>query len=47
MAYKMVVNLGMSEKIGYIGYKEEQGKKSFSKETNKMIDEEINRILRE
>lgn len=44
----MVTDYGMSENIGYIGFKDSsQGQKSFSSETNTKIDEEVKIILDE
>eukprot|EP01016_Furgasonia_blochmanni_P035642 TRINITY_DN396_c0_g2_i5.p1 TRINITY_DN396_c0_g2~~TRINITY_DN396_c0_g2_i5.p1 ORF type:complete len:564 (-),score=141.08 TRINITY_DN396_c0_g2_i5:53-1744(-) len=48
IAHAIVTKFGMSEKIGFIGYSEnEYGQKTYGEETNKMIDEEVRRILDE
>jgi len=48
MAHNLVTKVGMSEKIGYVNYNEnEYGMKIYSDETNRLIDEEVKRIIDE
>lgn len=49
MATAMVTKLGMSEKLGFIYYEEDEQKlhKPFSEETAKNIDQEVRRIVQE
>lgn len=48
MARNMVTKLGMSQKIGYINFAENQyGIKTYSDETNTIIDQEVKRIIDE
>lgn len=51
IAQSMVMRFGMSPKVGMVNYADSQGQdtltKPFSDETNKTIDEEVKRIVRE
>lgn len=46
-AHNIVTKFGMSETIGYLGYNEQEHGKSYSEETNKLIDQEIKKIVDE
>ena len=41
----MVTRFGMSQKIGNIGFSDTQYNKSYSSNTNKIIDDEIKNII--
>ena len=43
----MVTRFGMSQKIGNIGFSDTQYNKSYSSNTNKIIDDEIKNIIEE
>jgi len=43
----MVTRFGMSQKIGNIGFTDAQFNKSYSSNTNKIIDDEIKNIIEE
>jgi len=43
----MVVNFGMSERIGFVGLNDQDYVKKYSQETAKTIDDEIKRIIDE
>jgi ATP-dependent Zn protease len=45
MSYAMVSKYGMSDKIGYVGYVENEYSKSYSDATNKLIDDEIKSLI--
>lgn len=45
MSYAMVSKYGMSDKIGYVGYVENEYSKSYSDATNKLIDDEIKSFI--
>jgi len=47
IARNMVTKFGMSEKIGYLGFSDEEYVKKYSDETTKEIDREIKRIIDE
>ena len=47
MAYSMVTKLGMSDLIGYVAMRQGDYSKSFSEDTNKIIDQEVQKIVRE
>ena len=48
IAHNLVTKVGMSEKIGYVNYSEnEYGMKIYSDQTNRQIDEEVKRIIDE
>lgn len=47
IAHRMVVEFGMSEKVGYVAHKENQYQRLQSDETENIIDAEINLIIRE
>lgn len=41
----MVVKLGMSEEIGYVGYRDPEYLKPYSEEMARKIDEEIIKVI--
>jgi len=47
IAHAIVTKLGMSEKIGFLGYSETEFMKQYSDQTQKMIDLEIKKIIME
>lgn len=47
IAHAIVTKLGMSESIGFMGFSESEFQKSYSDETQKMIDLEIKKIIQE
>jgi len=47
VAYNMVTKFGMSEKIGFLGFNDEDYVKKYSNTTAKEIDDEIARIIEE
>lgn len=47
LAFTLVTKYGMSEKLGYVGYIENDYNKSYSDATNKLIDDEIKRLIDE
>lgn len=46
IAHAMITKLGMSENLGFLGYSETQFQKSYSDNTQKQIDLEIQSIIR-
>lgn len=46
-AHALVTKFGMSEAIGFVGYSEEEQGKTYSEETNRIIDQEIKKIVDE
>jgi len=47
IAYAMITKFGMSERIGFIGFSDEEYVKKHSDQTSKIIDEEVRRIISE
>ena len=47
IAQAIVTKLGMSEKIGYLGYSETEFMKGYSDKTQKVIDLEIKKVIQE
>lgn len=47
LAFTLVTKYGMSEKLGYVGYMENEYSKTYSDATNKLIDDEIKRLIDE
>ena len=46
MAYNMVTKYGMSDKIGYLGFKDDEFIKKNSDQTQQMIDQEIKYFIK-
>ena len=47
IAHAIVTKLGMSEKVGFMGFSETEFQKNYSDETQKIIDLEIKKIINE
>lgn len=47
LCHALVTKYGMSEKLGYVGYIENDYSKTYSDKTNTLIDEEIKRLIDE
>lgn len=47
LAFTLVTKYGMSDKLGYVGYIESEYSKTYSDATNKLIDDEIKRLIDE
>lgn len=46
LSHDLVTKLGMSENIGFMGFSETEFQKSYSEETQKLIDLEIQNIIK-